>query len=144
MEPEQLIKSLAQKLNHDPPEPGENGEYVWTFDEGLTVRFIPGGKETLILHGGVAKVPGDEREADELLKGMLKLNLARMKKQKEVLSLDRESGEVILYLKVPTTDLSAEDFEEVMEGFLNTLEYWSKNVKDHPQGRSSPFSVVFP
>jgi hypothetical protein len=144
MELEQLMQSLAERLNLDPPEPYGKDEYRYTFDEDLTVRCLTGGKETVILCGAVAAVPGDEREADELLKRMLKLNLARMKTQKEVLSLDRESGEVILYLKVPTKDLSAEDFEEVMEAFVNTLEYWSRNVKEGAGEGSSPFSLVFP
>jgi hypothetical protein len=67
-----------------------------------------------------------------------------MKTQREVLSLDKEAREVILYREVATDGLSAGDFEETVEGFVNTLEYWVKVAGAEPEGGPPPFSMIFP
>lgn len=142
MELEALIRAFAERLDSAPPEPDDGGVFAFIFDEELSINVIPSGREAVILSATVCRVPERERDAEEFLKKLLKINLAGMKEQREVLCLDRETREVIIYLKVGTDGLSAADFEETMEGFVNTLEYWCRSAVETPQRGPMPFPGI--
>ena len=97
----------------------------------------------MFLCGDVSKVPENEQESEELLKKILQLNLARMKTQKEVLSLDREAASIILFRKVPLDNITAEAFADIVESFINRMEFWCNTVAAVSQ-TARPFPMMFP
>jgi hypothetical protein len=127
-----LIGVFSERMGLGSLDPDKDGAYTVVFDDRLSVRCLPAGKDEIILSGAIGEIPEDERKAEEHLKKVLKFNLSRMKIQKEVLAFVPETRELICYLKARMNELTGDDFMELMENFLNTFEFWTESAKDVP------------
>lgn len=132
MELEDFIRVFSERMNLGSLEPDKEGSYTFVFDDHLSVRCFSAGKEAILLNGTIGEFPEDEIKAEEQLRRILKLNLARMKTQKEVLAFAPETRELICYLKTKIKELTADDFMDLVENFVNTFEFWTQSVKDVP------------
>ena len=56
MDFDKLMHAFADSLDMEPPEPDENGQYTFTFDD-LEINCIRGGRDEIILNGPVGPVP---------------------------------------------------------------------------------------
>jgi hypothetical protein len=141
---ENLIQDLSDRLEIDFPAAGEDGNLSITFDDDLTVSFVPSGRRAAFLCGTVGTTPQGEQAADDWYRDLLKRNLAVMKTQVEVLCLAADAGEVLLHRQIDLQAMDPDRFEETVEGFVDTLEYWRGVSGPVENTMASPFSVMFP
>lgn len=126
----ELIEGLGEILKVGPLEPDREGRFNLVFDDRLTVRCFPWGSKEMILSGTVVKVPDNEWQAEDTLKRLLKENLSKLSDPREVLSLERETGEIILYLQIALEGTTVEDLVGILENFVNRLEFWKKFAEE--------------
>jgi hypothetical protein len=138
MDMDQLVKSLAKRLEMPLPAPDQNGMCTFVFD-GMPVHCRSGPNQTLILWGHITEVDPDPDKAKDQMRELLQANLAWMKARGEVVAMEPESGRIILSLSLKTADLDAARFEERMEGFVNGLEFWLARAKKMSAPAASPF-----
>ena len=103
------------------------GRYFILLDGDLEIALLQGG-DRIYLEGRLEQVPSDERKAEELLSQYLRLNLAQLQDKQEVLSLEPDSDELVLFRQLPARALSIAEFEKALEEFANGLEYWTSGV----------------
>ena len=145
MEFDRLIKAFAEQMGAGDMSPEDGGHYLLTFDGRLNVRCLRAGKEKMIISGKVGELPQDERQTDDFLRRLLHINLARMKNQKEVLSIEPEDGRLILFRPVATEEMSVERIMDIMEGFLENMEFWCDTAGEQPKTAPHPFfPMMFP
>jgi hypothetical protein len=143
MDIQNLVESLAQRLEMPVPASDENGAYTFVFD-GMPVHCRSGPDQRLILWGGLGEIPPDPTQAEEQAREILKANLAWMKTRKEIVCIDPESGEMVLYLSLKIPDLDVDRFEEKIEGLVNSLEFWLERAKTFSAPAPSPFTGIMP
>ncbi len=139
---EHLIGTFCKVVGIEPPEPDEDGARVLLFDRDYAVRCKPTGRGMLLVSGVAGRLPEGTRAMEDLARKLLKTNLARMFDQREVLSVDHESGEIVLHLETPD-DIGADAFKDMLEGFVNNLEFWSRQTVEAPRPQS-PLTMIFP
>lgn len=140
---ETLLIKFCKFMDLDANDCQKDNRYEFTFDDHLTVNCIPDGENRLIMYGTAGRVPESARETADVLKNLLQINLVRMKHQKEILSIDLDVGEIVLYNRVTINDLTVEEFEEIMEHFINNLEFWCDSAGERPPS-AQPFPMMFP
>ncbi|MFH0787899.1 MAG: type III secretion system outer membrane ring subunit SctC [Pseudomonadota bacterium] len=123
---QELIEGLGEILKTGPLEPDQEGRFTLVFDERLPVHCFPWGRQEMILSGTVVRVPDNEMQAEDKLTRLLKKNLSNLSNPQEVLSLEKESGEIILYLRIALDGMGLYDFMGILENFVNRLEFWKK------------------
>ena len=121
---EELIRAFTERLYIDLPPPREDGSYQFFVDDRYTVTCLPAAGNTLIITAELTALPQDEWQKKDFLLDILKVNLARMYFQNEVLSLDPETKKLVLFNRISLTNLKVEQFIILFEQFLNTLEFW--------------------
>jgi hypothetical protein len=128
---ERLIVELAQRRGFAAPRPDEVGCYFLLLDGSLEVRLFQTG-DTLLLEAQVGPIPSDDENAEEVLVRVLRRQLARSGNKAESLSLDPESGDLILYRALPARLTALADLQKAIGDFANALEYWSKQLAGTP------------
>lgn len=129
MEFEEMIAVFCGRLRIGLPAPDEKGRYTFVIDDAFTVHFLPGGRSEIILTGAPGRVPGQDGEAEALLRRLLKINLARMRVQSGVLSME-ESGEIVLHRAVSMAAVTPGDFEGILESFVNEMAFWRHAMRE--------------
>lgn len=78
---------------------------------------------------------GDERQA-AIYRELLEANLYWIGTGGATLALDGEAGRVILAYREPLEQLDLERFMQILEGFVNTTEYWLDRLDrlNHDEG----------
>jgi hypothetical protein len=143
MEIGEVIAAFCRRLRVDPPERDGEGRYGFVFDGELTVHCRALGRSEILLTGVPGRVPGQAREAEALLRRLLKINLARMRNQSGVLSLE-DGGDIVLHRAVSAGALTPGDFEGIMERFVNELAFWTETVKGAAGPATPSPAVLFP
>ncbi|TDU70708.1 Tir chaperone family protein CesT [Prosthecobacter fusiformis] len=130
------VAQLCEELGIATPPPNEQGVFVIQV-EGQELRFSLLNNDRVYLLGVLGRV--DEIAAQRqisrqaLLTGCLTLQAVRFGKlgREEVLSIEPETDELILWHSLDGPDVSIPAFFQTAEALLNELEFW-KNWLAHP------------
>lgn len=123
-----VINDIAKGLKIKAPEPDENGEYTFVFDDKLEVSIFSLKKNSLTLKAIVSDELADTPETENLLKKILQINFIRLKEYEEVLTWDPDFYAIILTKEIPFSNLSEKPILEHLEKFLNSLEFWQSTI----------------
>ncbi len=138
----QLIHGFAERNGLGVIEPETDGSYRFVFDDNLPLQCIRASDE-LIVQSFLGALPADDQQACEEALRLLKINLAQIGSQQAILSLDPDSGELVLFTKLRMRGVSVVQFEEALEDYVNSLEFWVKTVSTQPSHRPVA-GMVFP
>lgn len=136
---QEWIDQLSSHLGIESLETDNEGNYWLTFDDELTVSFISRGTREMILKGDIEDVPTDSGRAEDFLKNRLSTNAGRLKTSKEVLSIDPASRKLMISRRIKMMNHSVDDFFNIVERFVNALEFWKK-----PKEKTPPVMPPFP
>lgn len=133
-----VIDDIAKGLKITAPEPDEDGEYTFFFDNDLEVSVLSLKKDSLTLTAIACDDFPDTPEMDDLFKKILQINFIRLKEYEEVLTWDPDSYAIILSKEIPFSDLSEKPILSHLENFLNSLEFWQSAIAQKPSNTISP------
>lgn len=136
---ESLMTRFAARWNLDPLTPDADGEYRLRIDDHLDIRLFQSGGQ-IFLESSLGPLP-QEDPPDRLVR-MLRLQLTAMPELEEVLTLAPEDETVMLFRRLPAGRRTLEDLERALEGFVNQLERWTRELSR--QSPSSPTSPPIP
>ena len=124
---QQLLSQFAKRYQFATPQLGGDGRCALLLDGDLEVMVLQGGNR-IYLEAQVLTLPTDQRQVEELLVQCLHLHLTRLQDKQEVLSVDPEGNDLVLFRPLPALGLTLVDFEQALESFVNSLEFWTANT----------------
>ncbi len=141
-----LIETTLERLGVEEARPGADGEYEVVFDGNLDLQILPLEGSLILIRARLDTVPADFPVDRDSLAELLTRNLANLRRQSEIVTLDRVSREVWLYRLVRSTADRNEDalLLAVLEEFLDSLEWWRATTDERPAHVSSPFQFLRP
>ena len=140
-----LLTQFAERNSLAKPQADASGRYFLLLDGDLEVAVLQGG-DCIYLEGRLEPLPADARKAEALLSHRLRLHLARLRDKHEVLSLEADSEDFVLFRQLSVRYLSINDFEQALEDFANSLEFWiSRGSESAPLQAPPPtMQMLFP
>lgn len=146
MQTQHCVLALTQAFEMPAPPPQTDDAYPFHLDGGLEMHLRPVGSYRLMLHAPVGKWPQDAEQRTQMASWLLRCNLARAHKSREVLCLDHSLDELALYRILNLRNMEAHAFETATEQFLNSLEFWRGQVARFAQpatpGRTLPLAMM--
>jgi hypothetical protein len=141
-----LIESVLNRLGVEGVTPGVEGEYEIVFDNNLDLQILPLEGSLILVRAKLGTVPGEFPADRDFLSSLLGRNLANLRRQSEIVAMDRTDRIVWLYrlvrVRADRTDDAA--LLSVLEEFLDTLEWWRATADERPAPVSSPFQFLRP
>jgi hypothetical protein len=146
MAPHPLIESVLSRLGVEDATPGPDGEYEVIFDNQLDLQILPLEGSLILVRSSLGFVPPDRNAEATFLASVLRRNLANLRRQSELVTIDRELRTVWLYRLVRPQADSRDDSAllRILEEFLDSLEWWRATTEDRPSASASPFQFVRP
>lgn len=127
-----LMQELSKEWELNKPLPQETpGVYKVPLDDGvyfLVTSISEGSKTGLVLTCNIAAIPKGEEE--RLYTHALLGNLFGQGTKQAVLGLN-ESGSLLTLSRYIDYDVSFQDFREIIEDFINTIDFWREEVLMH-------------
>lgn len=142
---EKLLGQFAARWGLGESKPDAQNRYFFVLDGSLRISLFQMGRH-IYLEGRPGALPEDVRQAGEQLCEVLRKNLAGLETHEEVLSLDPEVDDLVLFRCLPAQALSLVDLEKAIEAFANRLEFWMRELSG-AQSRPTlppPMHIVFP
>lgn len=144
MDASRLILDLTNRLGLQGMEAEPEGHFEFHFDGTLILNILAEGRNRLLLFSPVCSIPQDDRHAaDQQLKKMMKRNLGKLAESREMLAYEADKNQVVMYRRVETDNLTPDGFEEVVETYLNNLEFW-KATPTQVSSYRPPMNMFFP
>lgn len=137
------VNSLCASIKIEVPPVGADGRYVLHFADDIELRcFVHAGRAAL--EGVVRLLPEDERAEESVLKKLLQVSLGKARERGETLLLDEPSREIRLQRYLPADSDAGAGFIEVVEQFLNELDFWRRCATEGAQHNraASPFGLA--
>lgn len=141
------IARLAQQLGVGPLEPDAEGAWPLVFDGQLDLQLLPLEGSALLVRSRLAVCPEDPAARERQLRTVLHRNLASLRRQSEIVSMDASRRELWLYRIIRMRADKTEDSAllEVLEEFLNSLEWWRDLAADAaPPPAPQPWMFLSP
>lgn len=126
----EVLAEFGQQIGLDGLQLDHNGYAAVAFDDVVVNLEYDGDRERLILCAYLGQPEGDRLKAYELL---LDANFCWQGTGGGTLSLERDTGGVVLFDALATRMLEAEELETKLEAFVNTAEAWTAQL-----GRIAP------
>lgn len=127
-----LMQELSKEWELDKPLPQETpGVYKVPLDEGVSfsITSLTEGNQTgLVLTSNLAAIPRGEEE--RLYTHALLGNLFGQGTKQAVLGLN-ESGSLLTLSRYIDYDVSFQEFREIIEDFINTIDFWREEILKH-------------
>ncbi len=117
-----LVTQLVQRLGWEMPPQDADGRSILSFDGDLNVALYAETRHRLLAEGVLFDLPEDPQQADALVAKILQINLAGMRRRRQVLALDEAQGRVILYRRFDSQTISLEKFETALADFIDDME----------------------
>ena len=124
----ELLEQLCQKFHLEMPKLITGQIFPVTFNDESTVEFLGNQAGYFTLKAVLA--PPDHMLDKSILKEILKLNLALIKKQKESIMIDPEKNQLILMRTADATSCNYDEFEKIIEDFIAALEFWRHKLTE--------------
>lgn len=139
---DQLIAGLAKSLELDEIPKNDDGHWFVSFDDLPTIELLQLAGTTLLVRVQVATLPAEGRERQDAISNQLKLNMSQLKHQPETLGLDKTTGAVLLYRTLKSNEIDQPQFNQQIEQFVNTLEWWQQALSGAAASNTSPMSLA--
>lgn len=125
-----LMEELSREWELDHPLPQEiPGTYTVPLDEGVsfdvTAQSGSPGQEGIVLTSVLASIPKGKEEA--LYTQALLGNLFGQGTKQAILGLN-DSGNLLTLSRFIDYDINFQEFREVIEDFINTIDFWREEV----------------
>lgn len=117
-----LMTQLVQRLGWEMPPQDAAGRSILSFDGDLNVALYPETRHRLLAEGVLFDLPEDPQQAEALAAKILQINLAGMRRRRQVLALDETQGRVILFRRFDSQAISLEKFETALADFIDDME----------------------
>lgn len=133
---EHCIAELSRDMGTAIPGPDEQGCYVLNFagDHKVTCFERSG---VIYMVSKVCTMPEQDIAAIHLQKKLMQVSLGMIQKSRAILSVDKESAELMLHLGYIPGPHNEQNFSTSMENFLNSLEVYKMHAADKPESSSS-------
>lgn len=124
----EFMKQLSYEMELEQPLTAQmSGVYTLPLDENLYI-VISTGEEGLSLTSDICKCPTIKRE--EFLTEMMHANLFGQGTTDAILGLTK-NGETITLSRHVKHDIDYKQFSEILEDFINTVDYWADEAKTY-------------
>ncbi len=142
-----LLAQWAKRRDLAPPHRNADGKHFLVFDGEFEVALSQQGP-TILLETTLATLPSRRDEAEEVLKRLLRLQLAKARSEREVLSLAPDRDQLVLFRTLRAERLTLFEFDAALGGFVNALAFWTEKLGtgDRPALRSGPAAeqILYP
>lgn len=138
----QLLDQFAGRWNLEPTSPDAQGQYLLELDGRLRLTLTQIGTQ-VYLEGTPGALPADRHLAGERLRTLLAATLTGRGQAEEVLSLDPDRDELVLFRCLAAPDLALDEFERHLEGFANRLDFFMQLMTE-PSRSAPPLTVLYP
>lgn len=131
------------RLGAGPIEPGPEGEFTLIFDDQLDLQLLPFEGSHLLIRSRLGTFPDDRQQREAEFRVLLNRNLANLRRQSEIVTIDRQQRVVWIYrmLRVPADRTDESALLDVLEEFLNSLEWWRGVAQE--ASASPPAAMMF-
>ena len=102
-----------------------DGAVVLVFDRRYRVFCRPAAHGDLVLECRVVDLPGDAREADDMIRECLFASWVRMREHPDIPALSEDGMSIVVQLSVPS-DSTINEFERALESYVNSLADWRR------------------
>lgn len=140
-----LIGELAAQRNMALPTQDESGRFLLLLDGELAISLVQRA-DRIVLEGQVGPLPDEPGRAEALLERLLKARFARLKRRREILSIDPESGELVVSTELDAPALDLSGLEGALAALAGSLEYWREQLSHNaaPSRPSPAMRVLYP
>jgi hypothetical protein len=135
----EFVAELARSIGMDELTPDDEGVYAIVFDGNLEIEVFPMGQSRFLLRYKLPAVPADDEERTSLLKSCLQRSLAYLRESPAAVTFDSASNRLWLYRAADAGALDARSGLELLEGFVNLAEMWSRFT---PEPKSTGFGAM--
>jgi len=140
-----LMSEFTSRQRLNQPERDDQGRYFFVFDGDLEISLFQSG-DRIFVEGYIGELPQERDSAEALLERMLHRHLARLRDKHEVLSINPEDGQLVLFRQLSARILDIRDLEKVLGEFINGLEFCSNEFLQVPKQTTAPppMHMLFP
>ncbi|MEO0763590.1 MAG: CesT family type III secretion system chaperone, partial [Pseudomonadota bacterium] len=121
----------------DPPAVDADGRRFVVFDGLYELALFQLG-EQLYLSAPIGALPVAREARQDALDHLLGLQMARAGHGAEVMSIEPDDGELMLFRTLPARHVTAASFEAALSSFVSTLEFWTKQLQRRSAGAERP------
>ena len=126
MELSELLEKFGKSSGLDVCNLDDEGVCRLVFDGNLTVDIEQGeDKATCLMYGLAGPLPP---EPEALMRRMLGANLFVSDTGDAVVGLDNTLDQIIILLRCQLTHMEYDEFERILTGFIDQLEYWIESL----------------
>lgn len=126
-----LIEKLGKEIGIEGLSLDEDGFCCLAFDEKITVNIQYEESENNVIFFAEVGIVSPKEQA-ETFPLLLEANLLTIGTQGATLGAERETGSVLLSLRVPVSTLDYAAFHKSLETFVNTAEIWIDRLEKGP------------
>jgi hypothetical protein len=125
---DEVVGGYCARVGTGAPKPRDDGSYVLQFDGKYEVEFSPAGRDRLLLRANLPSLKQDRSRLD-VLRRLLRINLALSGRKHSTLSLDRAHDIPFLYdvLVVGAADVAASP--RLVTRFVNEVAAFNKALE---------------
>ncbi len=116
-----ILEGFTERLGLGMLSPDEDNVYRMVFDDVLEIEVAPLGETHVRVRGHVGDDLPEAPGGDHALEELLQVNLARLRRRREVLTRDRSTRKIALSRLEPLNGLDVERFYVIIEEFLDSL-----------------------
>lgn len=138
MEFEDLLGELGKKLNCGPLTADESGSVSLLVDEMPVTIINLNELKSVVFTGEIGEPPPEDR-IERLYRALLVANHNFTGTGGATLSIDNETGLVMLCRVMPIAAIDADEFFTYIESFVNTLETWRRIVTEFSGAAATEF-----
>jgi len=144
---ENFLELWASRRQLAPPRRDDEGKHFLVFDGEYEVALSQAGP-SIILETQLAELPGRRDEAEEALKRLLRLQLAKARSEREVLSLAPDRDQLVLFRILRSERLNLLGFDAALGEFVNATAFWLERLapSDKSPVRAGPVTerILYP
>jgi Tir chaperone protein (CesT) family len=139
---ESLTARFAQRHGLAEPRRDDAGQYHYVLDGEIEIAMFQHGDQ-ILLEGRLGALPSPADRAGEILRLGLRRHLGRLRDHSEALTLDPDTGELMLYRRLQADQLDERDFESAIGALANGLASWKLVADGATHPAPSPRGLVF-
>jgi hypothetical protein len=122
---DKLMSDLWRRHGWTAPRADADGRYSLVVDAGMEISIFQVGRE-LFFESPVGRVPDDREARETLMSRMLRSQLARVGRRSDVLCLEPDGPGLVLYRRMPVSEVDLRVLEEALGAFANSVDFWSR------------------
>ena len=124
---ERLLSEWSARRQIGSTDRDESGRHFLVFDGRFEVALSQLG-DAIYLESDIAPLPVRRDQAEELLERLLKLQLARARFGKDILSITEDGATIMLFRPLRVNRMTLKSFEEDLGAFVNSLAFMASDI----------------